>query len=235
MGAVLLTGSSGQVGSALLPALQEAGWDVTTFDIADGQDVRDILAVGDAVRGCNAVVHAAAIAHDSSGTPAGIMATNVLGTWHVLMAAEAAGVERVVVFSSAQVFGYAEGENGGEPLYRPVDDQHPRRAARPYGLSKRLLEDMCEAWTQRTGTPTVVLRPVLVLTDETLAHWSEDEAELGAYVHVDDVASAVVCSLRASLDDERHVRLTLCGPGDYDTSAAARAIGWRATRGWPRP
>ena len=38
------------------------------------------------------------------------MAVNVLGTWHVLLATEAAGADRVIYFSSAQVFGIAEGE-----------------------------------------------------------------------------------------------------------------------------
>jgi UDP-glucose 4-epimerase len=55
-------------------------------------------------------VHLAALAHDSAGSPEQIMAVNVLGTWHVLLAAEAAGAGRVVSFSSAQVFGIAEGE-----------------------------------------------------------------------------------------------------------------------------
>jgi NAD dependent epimerase/dehydratase family len=104
--------------------------------------------------------HLAALAHDSAGTPEQIMAVNVLGTWHVLLAAEAAGAQRVVCFSSAQVLGIAEGER--LPDYFPVDDAHPRRAVRPYGLSKRLAEDLCEAFTARTGIATVCLRPVAV-------------------------------------------------------------------------
>ena len=74
------------------------------------------------------------LAHDTAGSPEQIMAVNVLGTWHVLLAAEAAGMSRVIHFSSAQVFGIAEGER--LPDYFPVDDAHPRRATRPYGLSK---------------------------------------------------------------------------------------------------
>lgn len=81
-------------------------------------------------------------------------------------AAEICAVSRVVYFSSAQVFGFAEGE--GTPAYLPVDDAHPLRAARPHGMSKRLAEDMCAAWTSRTGIPTTVLRPVMILTDPVL-------------------------------------------------------------------
>jgi len=231
MRAVLLTGSDGQVGRAVAPALEARGWVVRPFDLANGDDLRDETAVLDAARGCDAIVHAGAIAHDDSGTPAEIVATNVLGTWHVLLGAEQHGISRVVYFSSAQVFGLADGE--GVPDYRPVDDRHPLRAARPYGMSKRLAEEMCAAWTTRTGTPTVVLRPVLILTDESLERTDEQHAEFGAFVHVDDVAAAVVKSLDATVSG--NVRVTLCGPGDFDTSEAERVLGWRATRGWPSP
>jgi UDP-glucose 4-epimerase len=229
MATVLLTGSAGQVGRAASRALEAAGWSVRSFDLADGDDLRDEDAVRRAMEGCDAVVHAGAIRHDRLGTPAEVVATNLLGTWHVLVAAEGQRVSRVVYFSSAQVFGFTEGE--GVPVYRPVDDRHPVRAARPYGMSKRLAEEMCEAWTSRTGIPTVVLRPVLVLSDDGLNRLSPQRAELGAFVHVDDVADAVVKSL--SVEAAGHVRLTLCGPGDFDTSATTRVLGWRPTRAWP--
>jgi nucleoside-diphosphate-sugar epimerase len=222
------------VGRATRPALEAAGWTVEPFDIADGKDLRDEAAVRQAMLGCEAVVHAGAIAHDTSGTPAEIVATNVLGTWHVLAAAEARGVSRVVYFSSAQVFGCAEGE--GTPVYLPIDDAHPVRAARPYGMSKRLAEDMCAAWTSRTGIPTTVLRPVLILDDQGLLQVTEADADLGAFVHVDDVATAVVLALSARTGGHEpagHVRLTLCGPGQFDASAARAVLGWMPTRAWP--
>jgi nucleoside-diphosphate-sugar epimerase len=202
---------------------------VQPFDIADGEDLRDARAVADAMAGCDAVVHAGALAHDTAGSPVDIVATNVMGTWHVLVAAEEHRVSRVVYFSSAQVFGFAEGE--GTPAYLPVDDDHPVRASRPYGMSKRLAEQMCQAWTTRTGIPTVVLRPVLILTNETLPSWSAERAEFGAFVHVDDVAQATVRALAAELDG--HHRLTLCGPGPFDTTLAETTLGWTATRRWP--
>src|SRR4051812_30660787 len=85
---VLVTGASGQVGARLLDRLAAAGWNVRGFDITTGQDLRDGRAVLAAAAGCDAIVHAGAIAHDSAGSPADIVATNVLGTWHVLLAAE---------------------------------------------------------------------------------------------------------------------------------------------------
>src|SRR5205823_741444 len=128
-----------------------------------------------------------------------------------------------------QVFGFAEGE--GTPDYRPVDDVHPLRAARPYGMSKRLAEEMCAAWTSRTGITTIVLRPVMILGDDGLERFSRADAEFDAFVHVDDVTEATVLAL--TVDVRGHHRLTLCGPGDFDTSLAERTLGWHPTRGWP--
>jgi UDP-glucose 4-epimerase len=230
MALVLLTGSSGRVGRAALPALESAGWTVRCFDIAEGQDLRDEASVRKAVTDCDAIVHAGAIPHDTRGTPADIMATNVQGTWHVLLAAEAEGVGRVVYFSSAQVFGCSGGE--GTPAYLPIDDAHPLRAARPYGMSKRLAEEMCAAWTTRTGIPTIVFRPVMILSDDSLSATREAQAELGAYVHVGDVADAICEALQ--VDVHGHCRLTLCGPGAFDTSLATQVLGWRPRHdGWP--
>lgn len=226
---VLLTGSDGRVGRTASLALETAGFAVVPFDRATGQDLRDAGQVMAAAAGCRAVVHAGALPHDTAGTPAEIMATNVLGTWHVLLAAEEHRVDRVVYLSSAQVFGCAEGE--GAPVYLPIDDRHPLRAARPYGLSKRLGEEMCQAWTSRTGIPTVALRPVLILTDATLVNASAATAELGAYVHVDDVTSAIVRAVTRPITG--HHRATLCGPGGFDTSAARELLAWHPERGWP--
>jgi nucleoside-diphosphate-sugar epimerase len=226
MTTVLVTGSSGLVGRATCIALEAGGWAVRPFDVDTGGDLRDEAAVLDAVAGCDVVVHAGAIPHDRRGTPADIVATNVLGTWHVLLAAEAHRVARVVYFSSVQVFGFTEGE--GTPAYLPVDDLHPLRAARPYGLSKRLAEVMCEAWTDRTGIPTIVLRPVLIVDDERLEAARTAGADLSSFVHLDDVVDAVVRSMTAPVSGQ--VRMTLCGHGPFDTSAARQALGWKATR-----
>ncbi|MEM7275366.1 MAG: NAD(P)-dependent oxidoreductase [Actinomycetota bacterium] len=229
MAAVLVTGSAGQVGGAVASRLEAAGRSVTRFDLTGGRDLRDADAVLAATTGCDAVVHAGAIPHDTAGTPEEIVATNVLGTWHVLTAAEQAGVERVVYLSSGQVFGCAEGE--GVPDYLPIDDEHPRRAARPYGMSKCLAEDMCRRWSARTGVPTVVFRPVLILNDRTLVTVDRGGIELDAFVHVDDVAAAIELGLTMAVPN--HVRAILCGPGRFDTSVAERTLGWRATRSWP--
>ena len=221
---VLVTGSAGLVGQAVLPRVESAGWKARRFDIENGFDVRDEREVRKAVKGCTAVIHAAAVPRDHQGSPSEIVATNLLGTWHVLAAAEEFGLSRVVCFSSVQVFGVLDGE--GSPDYLPIDDDHPLRAARPYGMSKLLMEQMCEAWTSRTQIPTVVFRPVWIVDDYTLARVNIGNIELGGFVRVDDVADAVVRALEVDLDG--HSRMLLCGPGQFDCSRAEAVLGWTA-------
>jgi UDP-glucose 4-epimerase len=214
---VLVTGHRGNVGALVARQLAGLGCDVAGFDLADGDDLLDLAQVKRAAAGCTAIVHLGAVAHDSLGSPEQIMAVNVLGTWHTLLAAEQAGAERVICFSSAQVFGTAEGER--LPDYFPLDDAHPRRAMRAYGLSKILAEDLCAGFTARTSIPTVSLRPVWVWHPEQYekieAQWRAEPSaewepfwEFGAIVDVRDVAAAVESALTVPLTG--HHRAVLC-------------------------
>lgn len=99
-------------------------------------------------------------------------------------------------------------------------------------MSKRLAEEMSAVCTDRTGIPTIVLRPVMILDDAGLEAISPDAAEIGAFVHVVDVADAVVRSLRTEIGG--HYRLTLCGRRPFDTSQSTKLLGWRPTRTWPQ-
>lgn len=236
---VLVTGDRGNVGVPVAAYLRRYGYETVGFDLADGADVLDLAAVTSAARGCAAVVHLAALSNDAAGSPDRIMAVNVLGTWHVLLAAEAAGVSRVICFSSVQVLGIAEGER--RPDYFPVDDDHPRRAMRAYGLSKLLAEDLCEGFTARTGIATVALRPVAVWDQakyqrvedrwraEARSEW-EPFWEFGAFVDVRDVAAAVDLALTVPLDG--HHRALLCA-GDIAGSAPALELAARLAPGVP--
>jgi UDP-glucose 4-epimerase len=230
---ILLTGHAGLAGAASHRLLVASGFDVRGFDLADGDDLRDRAAVERAAAGCGAVVHAAALANDSAGTAAEIFTTNVLGTWHVLEAARLAGCERVIYFSSVQVFGIGEGEH--PPDYLPVDDDHPRKASRPYGVSKCLAEDLCAGATATSGMTTVCLRPVQIWSrrdyqqvtrgrDDDPPSEYEPYWEFGAFVDVRDIARAVLAALRRPHGG--HVRATLCAP-DISATAPSREMARR--------
>jgi UDP-glucose 4-epimerase len=225
---ILVTGHRGNIGTPVASHLTQLGHDVVGFDRADGMDLLDLAQVRRAADGCAAIVHLGALAHDTAGPPEQIMAVNVLGTWNMLLAAEAAGAIRVVHFSSAQVFGIAEAER--LPDYFPVDDEHPRRAMRAYGLSKCLAEDLCAGFTARTGIASISLRPVWVWHpgqyQQIEAQWRAEPAsewepywEYGAFVDVRDVVTAVELALTVPVSG--HHRAVLCAA---DIAATAPAL-----------
>ncbi len=67
MRTALVAGSGGQVGSRLFDRVAALGWDARSFDLVNGEDLRDEAAVMAAAEGCEAIMHAGAIAHDSAG------------------------------------------------------------------------------------------------------------------------------------------------------------------------
>jgi nucleoside-diphosphate-sugar epimerase len=216
MSRVLVTGGRGRLGSRIDAALREAGHEVSTFDLADGQDIEDAAAVVAAAEGVEAIVHAAGLPDDDADWALGptTMRVNLAGTYNVLFAAREQGVGRVVHLSSGKALGMLE----RDPEYLPVDDAHPGLPSLPYALSKWLGEEMCEAFTRESGVSTICLRPVLVLDDTRYPLLAAGEElppapgapvwHLGVFVDVDDVAAAAVAAV--DCPDPGHARLLLC-------------------------
>ncbi|MGA8706496.1 MAG: NAD-dependent epimerase/dehydratase family protein [Steroidobacteraceae bacterium] len=211
---VLVTGHRGRLGAAIADALTSGGYEVRGFDLADGGDVLDSEAVRRAAQGVTSIVHIAGIAGDRPARPADIMAVNLLGTWNVLLAAEAAGIGRVVYFSSGKALGMLE----RDPDYLPIDDAHRGLPSLPYALSKWLAEEMCAAFTARSGIDTLCLRPVQAFDERSYAiamagpAWTPGAKgcwPLGVHVDIRDVAVGA----RAALECEArgHHRMLLAG------------------------
>ncbi len=114
-------------------------------------DIRDPVAVADALRGSEIVFHLAAQSNVMGAVADAdySFGTNVVGTYHVLQAAAAAGVKRVVFPSSREVY--------GDPRDIPVPESAPLRAKNAYGASKIAGEVYCRLAAQQ-GLETVVLR-----------------------------------------------------------------------------
>jgi UDP-glucose 4-epimerase len=205
---VLVSGSSGLIGGAVVERLSAEGDEVVRFDITDGHD---ILAAGDyaaAASGCDAIVHAAA-GQRPDGTDPGerYITHNVTGNWNMLEAARKAGIRRVVTFSSVNAIGVFRGE--AVPDYLPIDDDHPIRPPTAYGLAKRLIEELCHCYTATKGIATVCFRPPAVYGPARRAKFeaacAADPAaewtpfwEYGAWIDARDVAGAVLAALRCA-------------------------------------
>ena len=163
----------------------------------------DATAVHEAMAGCDWVAHLA-MAMGRQHAPEAVYASGTLGTWNVLQAAEAHGVQRVVVYSSVNAMGYFMGE--ATPDYLPFNEDHSCRPGRAYGVAKYLGEQTCRLFAGRTGISTISIRPPAVWSDEHIAeirakrakdadfewgtHW-----EYGCYIHVEDLARATLCAL----------------------------------------
>lgn len=214
---VFVTGSRGRIGRVIVQQLQEAGHSVVEFDTVLGHDIRDGAAVRAAAQGCDRVIHLASLLGRPTDDPDETMSVGLQGTWHVLMAAKEAGVQRVVYFSSVNALGIFMGQHA--PDYFPIDDDHPARPRSTYGMAKRLGELMCEQFTFNTGISTICLRPPGVTQPDWYARirarWAENPEsewspswEYGAFCDVRDVAAAAVAAL--TCPDPGHVTLLLC-------------------------
>lgn len=171
---VLVTGAAGLLGRFVVEELIKNGYDVRGFDRRRGAakidwrvaDVTDTVAVGDAVAGVDAILHIAAVPNIWSGDGPTIIRVNVQGTYTVLDAAEQAGIERFIFCSSDSVAGYTVREGRMlQPLYAPLDLEHPLLATDPYAISKVLGEDLARAYSLR-GMSIVALRTVFVAYPE---------------------------------------------------------------------
>lgn len=172
---VLVTGAGGFIGSHLVEALLDKGCQVRAFvhynsrndpgflkQLPDdtlgkmeiiGGDIRDAVAVQQAVQGCEYVFHLGALISIpySYRHPVEVAETNFLGTLNILNACRQAGVNRLIHTSTSEVYGTA--------LYTPIDEQHPLQGQSPYSASKIAADKMVESYHAAYGLPVVTVRP----------------------------------------------------------------------------
>jgi nucleoside-diphosphate-sugar epimerase len=166
MGRVLVTGGAGFIGSHTVKRLLTDKLQVCVFDnlstgsLANLEGLQVEFRKGDicnpdvlssAMKGVEFVYHYAAFisAPDSVTQPVACYETNVIGSLHVLQAAQRAGVKRVVLASSAAVYGNTEGA---------IQESTPKNPASPYAVSKLAMEETARLFTRTYGIETVCLR-----------------------------------------------------------------------------
>jgi len=168
---VVVTGGAGTIGSHVVDAALAAGAaEVIAIDMllrGDRDNIAAALATGrarlvevdirnrDAVRanieGADLVFHQAALRWTRcQENPRECQEVMVDGTFNVIEAASEAKVRRVVLASSAVVY--------GDPIRLPYDEDHPVGGTRVYGAAKVANEQMARAFAHATGLPTTILR-----------------------------------------------------------------------------
>jgi nucleoside-diphosphate-sugar epimerase len=162
---ILVTGSSGHLGEALMRVLGEEGHDVVGLDVLASPHTTVVGSVADraCVRSCmagvDAVVHAATLhkPHVESHQRVEFVDTNITGTLNLLEEAVAAGVSRFVFTSTTSTFGRALTPEEGAPAAWITEDVAPV-PRNIYGTTKTAAENVCELIARDHGLPCLILR-----------------------------------------------------------------------------
>jgi NAD dependent epimerase/dehydratase len=172
---VVVTGAGGFIGSHLVESLAAQGARVkalvrynsgnrlgwladlpenlrSTIEIVHG-NVEDADQMNELVKGAAWVFHLAALIGIpySYDAPSTYVKTNVLGTLNLLTGCRQAGVKRVLVTSTSEVYGTA--------LRVPMDETHPLQAQSPYAASKIAADKLAESFALSFELPVIIVRP----------------------------------------------------------------------------
>ena len=162
---VLVTGSSGHLGHALVASLREDGCAVAGLDMLGSSSTTVLGSIADrdcvrrCMRGLDAVVHTATLHKPHVGVRSrhDFIATNITGTLTLLEEAVAAGVGRFVFTSTTSTFGRALTPPPGAPAAWITEDV-PAEPRNIYGVTKAAAEALCEVVHREHGLPCVILR-----------------------------------------------------------------------------
>ena len=172
---LLVTGADGFIGSHLTEELVRRGHEVKAFVLynsfnswgwldrcapeVQGQfevfagDIRDPHGVKQAMQGCEAVLHLAALIAIpySYHSPDTYVDTNVKGTLNVLQAARELGLGRVVHTSTSEVYGTAQ--------FVPITEAHPLQGQSPYSATKIAADQLAYSFYTSFNLPVIIARP----------------------------------------------------------------------------
>jgi NAD dependent epimerase/dehydratase len=172
---VLITGADGFIGSHLTESLVHAGYSVRAFVMYNSfnswgwldhvpaeiknnievfaGDIRDPRGVNEAMRGCDFVLHLAALIAIpySYHSPDTYIETNIKGTLNILQAARELGVKRIIHTSTSEVYGTAR--------FVPITEGHPLQGQSPYSASKIGADQLAYSFYSSFDLPVVIARP----------------------------------------------------------------------------
>ena len=231
---VLVTGGIGSVGKALLERLLKNGWDVRVVDRTEefemaGIDyhVADITNFDDlreTMRGCEAVIHLAAIANPMFVPPQEIFRINVQGTYNVYEAAAAEGIKRVVQASSINAFGCFWGNRDIFPNYFPLDEAHPTATTDVYSFSKEVVEDIGEYYWRRNGISGVSMRFPGVWNRDRITGDHVREHQEKATTILDEFAGEPAAKRKERLAAVRKAAIAFRGAGNMEYPQAPEGM-----------
>jgi UDP-glucose 4-epimerase len=203
---VLVTGSAGHLGEALVRTLKHAQHDVVGLDVLPSPytthvgSIVDRASVRRCMEGVQAVFHAATLhkPHVATHRRQGFVDTNITGTLNLLEEAAAARVGSFVFTSTTSVFGDALVPPPGAPAAWVTEDVSPV-PRNIYGVTKAAAEDLCRLFHRNHGLACIVLRTSRFFPEEddnkvTRDTYADDNAKANEFlfrrVDLEDAVSA---------------------------------------------
>ena len=208
---ILVTGSAGHLGEALMRTLPGVGHEPIGVDLQPSPYTHHVGTIADrpfvyrCMRGVEAVVHAATLhkPHVATHSRQDFVDTNVIGTLNLLEEAAAARVRAFVYTSTTSAFGRALVPPPGAPAAWITEDVTPL-PKNIYGVTKVAAEDVCELFHQRAALPCLVLRTSRFFPEEddrkeTREAYADLNAKANEFLYrrvdVEDVVSAHLLAL----------------------------------------
>ena len=213
---IAITGGSGRVGRGVIDLALAQGHSVVSIDrVPPAQDaaqpdvtfvqaeITDYPAFEQALHGCDALVHLAAIPTPWGHPDYVVHNNNVVGSYNALSAAARLGITRVCQASNVNATGAAF-SRWPRYDYFPLDEQHPTYNEDPYSLSKWICEQQADSFARRYEAMAIAsLRFHLVAPDRASAVQLNDRfrellvRHLWGYTRLDAAAQACLLSLTA--------------------------------------
>ncbi|MBP3952459.1 NAD-dependent epimerase/dehydratase family protein [Bacillus suaedae] len=205
---VVITGGSGLLGRCIVKEFVERGYDVVNCDVKKVDDLpcrtviinlKNLGEVYGVLQGADAVVHLAAIPQAYTHSNEVTYENNVMSTYNILEAAAGLGINKVVLASSESSYGVCFSQKQLEPLYVPIDEDHPQLPDDSYGMSKIVNEKTAEMMNRRTGMQVVSLRLGNVITPDMYQQFPsfindpfQRDVILWSYIDARDAATACI-------------------------------------------
>lgn len=211
------------LGPSVVEHFAAHGYDVLSTDLNRPEKLlcrhmtADLTKLGECygvLEGADAVVHLAAIPQAYLHPNEVVFANNTMSTYNILEAAAALGIRKAVIASSESSYGICFSRQNLQPLYVPIDEEHPQLPEDSYGLSKIVAEQTAQMIHRRCGMQIVSMRIGNVITPERyqlfpgFIHEPQTRRMiLWSYIDSRDIASA--CRLAVEADGLGYTAINL--------------------------